>query len=376
MKVLVVLNEPPLPEGGAPGRCAVGLIRGLRSHGVDVRAIAARRHFSPHGQPPDDLGVEVVDVAPPKASWRFHVDRVRRPLGELGGGEFLARVQEAAAEVDVVHLDHAETSWSDTGVTTPSLVHLHYRVLFDQPLGRPWERRFRQNGEFALLERAAIRRHRHLVANSDRVARSIRSAAPVADVVTAPLSLDLRYYEPAPLDGPPVAGIIGTATWGPTRQAIERLVSGVWPLVRRAAPEAWLLLAGRDVAAVTRSDATLGVEVLGEVASSAEFLRSLSVLVYPVLRGSGMKVKVMEAMASGVPVVTTPAGAEGIASTDGVVVAADDRGLADAAARLLADPDRRRKSGAAARATFERHYEPSQAVAPLLPLYERMVERR
>ena len=42
MKVLVVLSQPPLPEGGAPGRCAVALLRGLTAHGLDVKAIAAR----------------------------------------------------------------------------------------------------------------------------------------------------------------------------------------------------------------------------------------------------------------------------------------------------------------------------------------------
>ena len=372
----MVLNEPPLPEGGAPGRCAVALIRGLRGHGVDVRAIAARRHFSSQGAPPADLEVDVVDVPPAPPSWRFHLDRLRRPLGELGGGEFLARVQEAAVWADVLHLDHAETSWCDTGVPTPALVHLHYRVLLDQPLGRPWEKRFRQNGEFALLERSAIRRHRHLVANSHRVAGSLRAAAPGADVVTVPLALDLRYYQRATLDGPPVAGIIGTASWSPTRQAVERLVCDVWPRIRSRVPDARLRLAGRAMAGVVASDPASGVEVLGEVASSSEFLRSLSVLVYPVVRGSGMKVKVMEAMATGVPVVTTPAGAEGIERSDGVVVAVDDVALADAAVAALDDAAVRRTRGAAARSSFERLYAPEPAVVPLLSLYARMTDGR
>ena len=43
MRVLVVLAQPPLPEGGAPARCAVGLLRGLQGHGLDVKALAARQ---------------------------------------------------------------------------------------------------------------------------------------------------------------------------------------------------------------------------------------------------------------------------------------------------------------------------------------------
>ena len=83
-----------------------------------------------------------------------------------------------------------------------------------------------------------------------------------------------------------------------------------------------------------------------------------------------MKVKVLEAMASGVPVVTTPAGAEGI--SEGITVETGDEQLAAATAELLNDPDLRRRSGAAARAAFERLYTPQVATQPLVELYERM----
>src|SRR5207248_6316394 len=115
-----------------------------------------------------------------------------------------------------------------------------------------------------------------------------------------------------------------------------------------------------------------GVRVLGEVQSGTKFLRGLSVLLFPLERGSGVKVKVLEAIASGVPVVTTPSGAEGIEPSEGVVVETEDAALAAAAARLLADPAERLARGAAARATFERTYAPAPAPAPLLDLYRRL----
>jgi glycosyltransferase involved in cell wall biosynthesis len=119
-----------------------------------------------------------------------------------------------------------------------------------------------------------------------------------------------------------------------------------------------------------------GVELLGEVQSSREFLRGLSVLVFPLERGSGMKVKVLESMASGVPVVTTAAGAEGVEANSGVIVEAGDEELAAAAARLLLDPVERRERGAAARSTFERLYSPKPATEPLLDLYDRLAHPR
>ena len=85
-----------------------------------------------------------------------------------------------------------------------------------------------------------------------------------------------------------------------------------------------------------------------------------------------MKVKVLEAIASGVPVVTTAAGAEGIEAGDGVMVEQDWDLFAEAAAEVLRDATARRQRGAAARASFEQAYAPRPATAPLLELYERM----
>jgi len=364
LRALVVLTQPPLPEGGAPGKTSVGLLRGLREHGVEVRGIAARRPSSVTGEVPADLPVEVVDVEPP-GPWRARLQRVRRPLGELSGA-FAARVREAASGVDLVHLEETETVWCGEGIVAPSLVHLHYLARSDRPFGAPWRRQFREVLDATRAERAALR-HRHLVASSPLVADALRRAAPGAEVVLAPLSLDPALYRPAPLDGPPTAGLIGTAAWPPTAAAIDVLVEEVWPRVTALAPEATLALAGRG---------TERFGFAGEVDSARDFFQGLSLLLFPLPRGSGMKVKVLEALASGVPVVTTPAGAEGIEPSDGVVVLEEPQALAAAAAELLVDEAARKERGAAARADFEQRFAPGPATEPLAELYRRLASTR
>jgi len=226
--------------------------------------------------------------------------------------------------------------------------------------------------EFELAERAAIHRHRYFIAASPRVAAELRRRKPSARVEVVPFCLDPRDYPSAPLDGPPVAGLVGTATWPPTRNAMERLLADVWPEVRRRQPKARLAIAGRGTEEFAK-DAGEGVEVLGEIPSAVAFLRSLSLLLYPLERGSGIKVKTLESIAVGLPVVTTALGAEGVDGGDGIVVAETTDRLAAAAAAILGDPTERRQRGAAAREAFERRYAPVPATEPLADLYRQML---
>jgi glycosyltransferase involved in cell wall biosynthesis len=380
MKVLVVLPQPPLYEGGAPGRCSVGLLRGLRAHQMEVSAVAARRPLAAHesflvnGQPPPDLPVELVDVPPQQRGWATRAEMLRRPNGYLSRGLFGERVQTLAQSADILHLEESHTGWCDLGSSLPALVHPHHLIRLDQRLPPPWRREFYGAAIFRASERLIALRHGYLVASSPVVAANLRSLAPRAEIVLAPLSLDPSHYSPALLDGPPVAGIIGTATWPPTRDAIHRLVSRVWPLVRRELPGARLRIAGRRTAELGLESMN-GVEMIGEVESAPAFLRELSLLLFPAERGSGMKVKVLESIASGLPVVTTRFGAEGVDAGEGIVIERDDAELAAATVSLLRDEKERRQRGNAAREAFLRRYTPEVATAPLVDLYQRMAAR-
>jgi glycosyltransferase involved in cell wall biosynthesis len=373
--VLVVLPEPPLLEGTAAGRCAVGLLRGLREHGVQVQAVGARRWFAVPGEPPDDLDVTVIDVPAdqdPDAR-RSVLQALRRPLGTLNEvPAFAAAVQRLGAHADVVHLEQTETLWLGRGLGVPTVAHLHHLVREDGTIVPPWREGFRAAVETVLAERRAPRMHSVLVANSETVAERLRDRHGAGEVVVVPLTLAPERYDPAPLTGPPIVGFIGTAAWPPTLAAARRLVQRVWPLVRARVPKARLVVAGRAFAGVPGLSGA-GVDVVGEVDSAAEFMRSLSVLLYPIERGSGMKVKTLEAIASGVPVVTTVSGAEGIRADAGVVVEAADERLAAAASAILSDEAERRERGAAARRAFLRRYSPAAATEPLAELYRRLV---
>jgi len=372
LRAVIALAQPPSEEGNAPGRCAVALLRGLKRNGIDVTAVAARPSFARAVRVPADLPVEIVDIETRSSGRASFRSRVRRPRGTLAA-ELGARVRELAKAADVVHLEETDTAWCDIAVDRPSSIHVHFRTLRDRALPPPWRDEFRFVLEYAAAEVAAARRHRFLVANSRPVAASLHKMNRSAEVIVAPLALDAALYDVAPPPSSPRAGIIGTGNWPPTMAAIRNLVA-LWPQVHTRVPGSRLLVAGRDTLPISPPAVPAGVDFVGEVPSSAAFLQGLSVLVYPATRGSGMKVKVLEALACGVPVVTTASGAEGIDPNEGVVVCRTRDELVQATISLLGGEDERRARSESARSTFLERYSPEPATRPLAALFRRMVD--
>ena len=375
MRVLLVLPFPLLSEGGAGAKCAIGTARGLSVRGVEYRILSAdgRRRREPG--PPEDLPVEVVPVPIPGGS-RARFEHVIRPHTLLCRPPFSERLRALSQEADIVHLVGVGGGSAISLLDRPALTQLDCSTLSDDRTWNPLRREGRISIELLRAERRVCRRSHWLLASSDEVARSLAAAAPRARVVKAPLALDPRYYtEPATLEHP-VVGLLGTASWPPTARAVERLITRVWPLVTRARPGTRLLLAGRGMERSTFSHLPdpAGVEWRGAVPYATELLRELGVLLYPLTAGSGVKIKVLEALALGIPVVTTPAGAEGLGAREGVTVETDDARLAASVVALCEDREARRAAGAAGHQSFIRHHSPLPAIAPVVELYERMIK--
>lgn len=375
MRTLVVLPFSLRAEGGAAERCAIGLLRGLLELGVDCQALVAETRDVVDDAPPADLPVEVMRFEYPSLA-RTRAQRFMKPHDLFAHTPFLGRVQQLARDVDVVHLVGLQSATFIPRLDGPALAQIDCDSKRDRDIGRPWT----ANGKTAIeLRRAERRVFRHadwLLASSEEVARDFRHRAPAGThIAVGPLSLDPQHYAGrAPLEEP-VAGLIGTAEWPPTANAVERLLRDVWPRVLRDRPGARLRLAGRGMERETFAHLPdlPGVEWCGRVDSATDFLRGLGLLLYPLSRGSGAKIKVLEALALGLPIVTTPDGAEGIIGRGGLTVETDDGRLAGAAVTLLDDVQARRAAGEAAHRTFAEHHAPAPAAAPVLELYRRMV---
>ena len=139
-------------------------------------------------------------------------------------------------------------------------------------------------------------------------------------LVLAPNVVPDECFEPGPRPGIPGRALFFGSLWyPPNRQALEWLLES-WPLVRKRLPDATLVVAGRGAGPELEAWAarTEGVELLGFVPDLRPLFQDCALVVVPLWKGGGTKVKTIEAMAAGKPILSTPVGAEGLAMEDGV----------------------------------------------------------
>jgi glycosyltransferase involved in cell wall biosynthesis len=202
-------------------------------------------------------------------------------------------------------------------------------------------------------------------------------AAPGAELIVAPNGVDDDFFE-IPEDGaePDRVLFFGRHDYPPNEHGLERFLRKGWGEVVAARPGARLRVVGsgatEQVKAMTA--ATAGAEFVGFVDDLAAEIRAACLTVVPIWAGGGTRLKVIEGMASGRPIVGTGLGVENVGFESGRHGIVDDTpaGLAAGIADLLGRPERRNELGRAARAHAERYRWP-HTTAPAVALYQQLL---
>ncbi len=153
----------------------------------------------------------------------------------------------------------------------------------------------------------------------------------------------------------------------------------VWPLVRQEKPELVFTIVGRDPAPEVRRLAEIpGIEVTGTVDDVRPYYQEALAAVIPLRVGGGSRLKILEAMAAGVAVVSTRLGAEGIEAQSGesILLTETNDELRAALIEIAEDDERRRKLALAGRALASARYDWSHLGAALFEIYERLLNER
>jgi polysaccharide biosynthesis protein PslH len=389
MRVIAVTPAVPHPFGNTAAKWSFALIRELLKRGHKVVSLTAGADPPARVREAEQLlrqtgadGRLKFIYRPLQPSCSFLVRKIhsiREPYSEfLRDREFMADLARAlAGGYDVLHLEQLFTGW--VGLDIPrTLLNIHHFETID------WENRqletLSQRKNLLQMSRATkqiVQRSHNMRMFSPRLLEKARSINLAARYWVLPFALDMSLYALTPMVEAPVLGLIGSMHWLPSRSAGERLLTRIWPLVKRRVPTAKLFVAGWDAGKYLGKYLPLpDVELAENLSHPSDFFSRVAVLAYAPSRGSGMKIKVLESMAYGVPVVTTWEGVEGLDYENGVHcwVDEEDSVLAEKISALLDDPQARKRMREAARSLIDRRYSATPVVNQLMEVYSTIVE--
>jgi len=280
-------------------------------------------------------------------------------------------VRSAFENADVIELQ-----WTETLALIPSLrvpgpappiLAFEYDVLFDAVrrrarFGRSAPRRAVDRLRGLGLQRREVKllnQTQHVRVFSDADAEVLQSAGVRVPVSVAAPSIDLPAVAGGPVADPNVL-FVGWFGRPENEDAARWMLAGPWPVIRSRHPGARLILAGADPSPGLQHLAHVGrgVEVTGEVVDLGAVYRRARVAVVPNRAGGGLKFKIAEAMAHGLPVVATPESARGYLEHGApLVVAAGIDAFAEEVGRLLEAGPTAARIGAEGRRWVESHYD-------------------
>jgi len=171
---------------------------------------------------------------------------------------------------------------------------------------------------------------------------------------------------------------IGSLDWLPNVQGLEWFITKVWPLVQKHSPHLSFHVAGKNPTARVLNWNYPGLKMHGQVPDAQAFLSRYSVIVCPLLSGSGLRIKLLEAMAKGKAIVATQVAAEGLEIEPGthMIVTDDPAAFARAVCTLLEDAGARESMGKAAQARMEARYSWQVIAERFEAFYQLLITRK
>lgn len=193
------------------------------------------------------------------------------------------------------------------------------------------------------------------ITEQDRLGLEVFS--PGLGAITSPAAVGVPDVKWAPVEGKRIA-FIGSFTHLPNVAALRFFVDSVFPLVLQAHPDAVFEVAGKGVPADLQARSGKNLAFAGVVPDAYAFVRSAAVVVVPVQSGGGIKIKTLEAMATGCPIVATSIGAEetGALSGEHLLIADTAGAFAAHINTLLSDPTQSQRLGSNAQALIAQRF--------------------
>ena len=398
MKVLQLCNKPPYPPVDGGTLAMNSITQGLLAAGCEVRVLSlcSDKHPVLESRMPEDyrratrfeavhidLGIHPLDAW--VALWcgeSYHVKRFESTV-------FAHRLEEVLKEeaYDVVHVESVfltpylpiirKHSQAKVLLRAHNVEHTIWQRVA-QGERNPFKRWYLKHLSLTLAayERDHLNDYDGVVSITENDAQKLRTMGCRRPMVAIPFGIT-PDTEMQVEEEPDTLFHIGSMDWMPNQEGVRWLLEQVWPKIHERMPQLTLYLAGRKVPDDLMRLDMEGVRVVGEVPDAMYFIASKQINVVPLLSGSGIRVKIIEAMSVGKVVVTTTIGAEGIGCTDGkdVLIADTPEQFVEQLQRCVGNPDFRRQIGSNAARLIAERYGSEQLTQQLLEFYNEILNR-
>lgn len=349
MKILLLTNKLPYPPRDGGSIATLNMLTGLRDAGNNITCLSLNtsKHAFPIEKIPEELNTTVrfigihcdSSIKPirlflnllfsngPYIAERFNNRNYRKKLIELLRNETYDLVQLEGPYLGHYLDDVRKYSNAPVSLRAHNVEHLIWKKKAANEKA-PLKRWYIRNMAFRLerYEMHVIHESDTLIPISPQDETYYRRRGYTRPILTIPTGLSLKDYPITPLPSDPTIFFIGALDWLPNQEGLTWFLENIFEKLTAELPQLMFHVAGRNAPA--HFETKLKHEKIiyhGEVEDARKFMQSYRVMVAPLLTGSGIRIKILEGMALGRPVVTTLVGIEGIPAGDSKeVMVADD----------------------------------------------------
>jgi len=336
VRILQVCNKFPYPpkDGGVIAKFSI--LKGfyLTGQEVTLAAINTSKHFTDIEKLPHEIkqmakfhDVYVnTDIKPIPALINFLFSKKPYTASRFISKEFTQKLIEilTTQEFDVIHLEGLYVCPYIDVIRKHSKALISYRahnVEFEI-----WDRLWRETPSFfkriylrnlanrvERFEKNQINKYDTIVPITQRDADVYEKLGNRKPYFVAPTGIFAKDFNSHTFKGEQSIYHIGGLDWAPNQQGIIWFIDNCWHQIKAKYPKLRFRIAGRNAPSwFIQKLSVPGVEFVGEVESSEEFMNANGIMIVPLLAGSGMRIKIIEGLAYGKVIVSTSIGAEGI----------------------------------------------------------------
>ncbi len=340
MKILIISDKPPWPGTSGGALAIMSAIKGLSAHGADLTVINASTKKHPEntgkkneavppgvhslsvriktGLNPFQLIVNLIFSGLPYNIARFNSAVFRKTLQKLLVNEHFDLVQIEGLNMSMYLDTIRRYSNAYVAIRSHNVEHLLWKRLAGNEKNKIKKHYMRilarrlKKYEISIINRCDLS---ITLTSYDRVC--FGEAGIYKPSFIFPYTIDPVKKHRKKADNNTIS-YIGSLDWKPNQEGLQWFLNTVWEKIRKERPDTVLMVAGRNAPDwLEKKLSGPGIRYMGEISNAINFIAESGILIIPLLSGSGIRVRAIQSMALGTPVVTTNKGIEGIEAQNG-----------------------------------------------------------